>query len=153
MEVGHQLLSSSRRCGRPVAAAMIDLDHFKDINDTYGHGTGDDVIREVARRLTGALRGSDIICRYGGEEFAALLPETTLEQAMTVAQRLHDVITVAGVPTRTGPLHVTVSVGVAGSAPGEYDMPAVLAAADQALYAAKRGGRDRISTHRQADRR
>ncbi|MBL9213288.1 MAG: diguanylate cyclase [Opitutaceae bacterium] len=133
------------RFGEPLALLMVDLDHFKAINDRHGHPAGDAVLVEVARRLTAQVRTVDRVMRLGGEEFALLLAQTTLEGAVPVAERiaaaLRDEPVVAG---SAGPLAVTASVGVA-ALPGQADAPAALvAAADRALYAAKAAGRDRV---------
>ena len=133
-----------RRYQWPIAAIMADIDHFKVINDTHGHGVGDEVIREVARRLRQTLRDTDLICRYGGEEFAVLLPETTAEAAKIAAERLHKTVTGAPMTTAAGEVNVTVSVGLAGPAAMRGDVEALLTRADQALYEAKRAGRDRV---------
>jgi diguanylate cyclase (GGDEF)-like protein len=135
---------------RPTAAVMVDIDHFKSINDTHGHPVGDDVIREVAARLSTVLRAGDVICRYGGEEFAVLLPDTDDEQAVLVAGRLHATVGAVPVPTRVGPLPVTVSVGLALPR-REIEAFAALGLADGALYEAKRGGRNRVVAHSAAD--
>jgi diguanylate cyclase (GGDEF)-like protein len=134
---------------RPVAAVMVDIDHFKAINDTHGHAVGDEVIREVAHRLSTVLRESDVICRYGGEEFAVLLSASP-EQARVAADRLHAAISAAPVETLAGPLHVTVSVGLTEGAddPTAVDLSALLHHADNALYQAKQGGRNRVARGR-----
>lgn len=133
-----------RRYGGSYSVLLIDLDHFKHINDTHGHPAGDKVLRAVAKLLTGRTRVTDTVARYGGEEFALLLPETGREQATTVAEHICRVV-------RDGdlPVPVTVSVGVASSADGMADSAeALLTAADEALYTAKRRGRDRVSVTR-----
>ncbi|HKT01805.1 MAG TPA: sensor domain-containing diguanylate cyclase [Rugosimonospora sp.] len=131
---------------RTVAAIMADIDHFKAVNDTHGHSVGDEVIREVGHRLSGCLRDSDIICRYGGEEFAILLPNITLTGADQVAARLHQTVTATPIDTQIGPLPVTVSVGVyTPTEPGE-ELHHLLTQADEALYEAKRGGRNQVVT-------
>jgi diguanylate cyclase (GGDEF)-like protein len=143
-EVAEPLLAASRRDRRQVAAIMVDIDRFKAVNDTHGHGVGDEVIRVVGDRLSRALRQGDLLCRYGGEEFAALLTDVSTEQASAVARRLNEVIRDAPVDTAAGPLRVTVSVGLAGPVPSPDDLPELLEHADTALYRAKREGRDRV---------
>lgn len=128
------------RYGSPYSVLLVDLDHFKRINDTHGHPAGDEVLRGVARLLRQRARVTDTVARYGGEEFALLLPETDREQAMTVAEDLCRLV-------RDGELAlpVTVSVGVASSSDALVDTAeALLAAADRALYGAKHGGRNRV---------
>jgi diguanylate cyclase (GGDEF)-like protein len=145
-DLAHTHVEAAHRSGRPLAALMLDIDHFKNINDTYGHGVGDEVIREVGRRLAMVLRTSDILCRYGGEEFAVLLAETsTRKQAYGAARRLHDAVTAEPIATASGPLAVTVSGGLAGPAEAS-SLEILLKQADEALYVAKRNGRDQVST-------
>jgi two-component system cell cycle response regulator len=137
------LRSGARRHGRPVSVAMIDIDHFKAVNDRFGHEAGDGVLIEVARRLQGRLRGEDVLGRYGGEEFLALLPDTAPEGAATVAEGMRRTVGEQELQVCGEPLRVTVSVGHAtfdGEEPGER----LVARADDALYAAKRAGRDRV---------
>jgi diguanylate cyclase (GGDEF)-like protein len=128
----------------PVAVAMADLDHFKDLNDTYGHETGDRALRLFARVLRDALRGSDIVGRYGGEEFAIAFPGCSATDAgralNTVRTQLDAAITVGGLPK------FTASFGITESEPGE-ELIAVLRRADEALMAAKRDGRDKVVLH------
>jgi two-component system cell cycle response regulator len=125
---------------------MIDIDHFKAINDTYGHDVGDEVLREFAARLATNVRAIDLPCRYGGEEFTVIMPGATLEAAEKVAERIR--LHVAGAPFRVAAgselLNVTISIGVAASL-GEGDTPeALVKRADAAVYAAKAGGRNRV---------
>jgi diguanylate cyclase (GGDEF)-like protein len=143
-ELAERSMNLSRRYDRPLAAAMTDIDHFKEVNDTHGHAVGDEVIREVAHRLMTVLRAADILCRYGGEEFAVLLPETGAAEVPAVAVRLHRAVTERPVQTAAGPLRITVSVGVAALLP-EESLETLLKKADEALYTAKRAGRDRIA--------
>jgi eukaryotic-like serine/threonine-protein kinase len=146
-------LQVARRYRRPVAAIMIDIDHFKRINDTYGHPVGDEVIRVVAGRLREASRDSDVLGRYGGEEFAIVTPETG-EGATRLAERLREVVYRDPVPTEAGPLPVTISLGTAHvDSGGRLDrggehLRQLLARADAALYEAKQGGRNRVATAR-----
>jgi diguanylate cyclase (GGDEF)-like protein len=124
---------------------MLDLDHFKQVNDRHGHGAGDDVLREVARRILATVREIDVPARYGGEEFAVLLPETGLDTAREVAERIRLAVVDAPIKTRKGPLAVTLSAGVAAREAGGGDLGALLEAADGALYQAKAAGRNRIA--------
>jgi two-component system, cell cycle response regulator len=127
-----------------AAMVLLDIDNFKLVNDTYGHDGGDRVLREVARRLTGAVRANDVLARYGGEEFAVLLLHTAPDEARKVADRLHAAVRERRIPL--GPevaITVTVSVGVANLPPdAEPDRLPLLA--DQLLYSAKNAGRDRV---------
>lgn len=137
-------LEVHQRSGRHLAALMLDIDHFKKINDTYGHAVGDEVIREVGRRLATTLRSGDILCRYGGEEFAVLLTEAVgAPEAYLAATRLHGAVTAAPIMTASGPLPVTVSVGLAGPT-ASPSLEILLKLADEALYVAKRNGRDQV---------
>jgi diguanylate cyclase (GGDEF)-like protein len=137
-------LSRTRREGASLGVAMVDVDHFKRVNDTYGHAAGDAVLRELARRIEGTGRGSDAFGRIGGEEFVVVWPRADAVGSHVAAERLRRAVSrtpfvVAGAP----PLAVTVSVGVTSS-PGDEPTEAILARADEALYEAKRGGRDRV---------
>jgi diguanylate cyclase (GGDEF)-like protein len=126
--------------GGRMTAVMLDIDHFKRINDEYGHQVGDQVIRAVADRLRATLRGTDRLGRYGGEEFAVLIPEATPD----LAERLRLAVAQAPVETDAGPLPVTVSVGVRVFEPGLEDLATALNGADAALYRAKQAGRNRV---------
>lgn len=133
------------RHGLKLAVAMLDIDHFKRINDTHGHAAGDVVLIEVGRRLQQSVRESDSVFRYGGEEFAVLLPETSQQHAVKAIERLRRAIAASPVPTQAGPLMVTISAGVAGRDAGApLDGEALLRRADQALYLAKQQGRNRV---------
>jgi eukaryotic-like serine/threonine-protein kinase len=145
MEMAARDLEAAIRHGRPFATMMIDIDHFKNINDTYGHPTGDDVIRAVANRLTEHARRTDLLGRYGGEEFALVLPETTTRTCRDLAERLRAGIADEPIPTRSGPRCVPVSVGFASRGPRDRDLAAILSRADEALYDAKKSGRNRVS--------
>lgn len=136
------LVSGARRHGRPLAVALVDIDRFKPINDTHGHGVGDVVIAETARRLGARLREEDHLGRYGGEEFLVLLPDTDAEAAAAVAEDLREEVAARPVATAAGALPVTVSVGWAV---WDDEPPhALLARTDDALYEAKESGRDRV---------
>jgi len=133
-----------RRYERPFSLLMLDIDHFKAVNDTYGHAAGDQVLIETARRCGGALRTGDVFGRLGGEEFAALLPETGAEEARVLAERLRRAVAGIEVPAPGGAIRVTISIGVAEASEAAGSAEAVLALADGALYRAKEAGRDRI---------
>jgi diguanylate cyclase (GGDEF)-like protein len=130
---------------QPLAAVMIDIDHFKKVNDTHGHGAGDDVIREVAARLRTAIRDGDVLGRYGGEEFALLLPGTTTGSATQLAERLRQAITATPIPTRSGPIPITISLGAAQLHEDDSTVEELLGRADHALYQAKQAGRNRVA--------
>jgi diguanylate cyclase (GGDEF)-like protein len=138
-------LDRSRRYNRPLSILMLDIDYFKRVNDQYGHLVGDRVIIEVSRRIKDTLRKIDLACRYGGEEFAILLPETPLVQATMVANRLGRAIGSQPVIKTEYEISITVSLGVASF---EHDSPvtvdAMLDRADKALYAAKQNGRNQV---------
>ncbi|GAB2689208.1 hypothetical protein GCM10027194_24320 [Thalassiella azotivora] len=131
-----------RRYERPLSVVMVDLDHFKRLNDTEGHAVGDVALRAVAATIAAALRSTDTAYRYGGEEIVVLLRETPLDEAVLVAERLR--AAVAGTPLLGTSTTVTASLGVATLADGMLDARDLVAAADAALYTAKRQGRDRV---------
>ncbi|MFC4348976.1 GGDEF domain-containing protein [Kordiimonas lipolytica] len=136
----------ARRQGTPLSLVFFDLDHFKRVNDTYGHGAGDMVLLAVAECVSGVLRRNELLARVGGEEFAVLLPHTSLEQATQLAERLREVmheltVTVDG----TTELSVTMSLGVVTLATDE-GAKSFAERADAAMYEAKRLGRDRVFT-------
>ena len=134
------------RADHPVSLLMIDIDHFKTLNDTYGHQVGDAALHHVAQLLASAVRPQDLLARYGGEEFVVLLPEGDVQTAGTIAERLRQTVATArhdsGAPALPP---VTISIGVASRQPGDT-LDALLARADQALYRAKDTGRDRWCT-------
>ncbi|MFL6258995.1 MAG: diguanylate cyclase [Thermoanaerobaculia bacterium] len=144
-------LERAARYGRPLTIAMADLDHFKEVNDRHGHLAGDSLLRRLAQILAGGLRSTDWIGRYGGEEFLLVLPETGMEGAAAVAEKIRDRVQGTLVPLDDGtPVHVTVSIGlasldaVAGPSPGKVTGRDLIAAADRSLYAAKNAGRNRV---------
>jgi diguanylate cyclase (GGDEF)-like protein len=135
-------LRRARRSQMPVSAIMFDLDHFKDVNDRYGHLCGDAVLATVGKRMRDVLRGSDLKCRYGGEEFLVLLPETPLHGARRVAETLRREIAERPVPWAGEALTVTASFGLTQALPGEINLQAIIGRADAALYRAKEEGRN-----------
>ena len=136
----------AQRYGTALSLVMFDIDHFKRINDSWGHATGDWVLRRIARETHQLLRKTDQAGRYGGEEFVVLLPETDLSEALLLAQRLSQRISDTAItPEHDAPMPVTVSVGVAALAPDETGEE-LIHRADQALYRAKQNGRNRVET-------
>jgi diguanylate cyclase (GGDEF)-like protein len=150
LAVGQEEQRRARRFGHPLAALMLDLDRFKLVNDRHGHGAGDDVLREVARRILATVRETDLPARYGGEEFAVLLPETDLDTAREAAERIRLAVAEKPIDTRRGALAVTLSVGVAVLDDDTRDLGALFDAADAALYAAKAAGRNRVAVRARA---
>lgn len=137
----------AQRYSDPLALILIDLDHFKSVNDSYGHVVGDEVLRAVAKVVRDAVRDTDLVARYGGEEFAVLLPKTHLAGALTVAERVwQDIARLRLGPA--GDLRVTASLGISGY-PGTSirSTEQLLRAADEALYRAKREGRNKIGIY------
>ena len=134
----------SRRYRHELAAVMLDIDHFKAINDTHGHFVGDQVLIALSRAAENLLRDIDILCRWGGEEFVILMPETPLAGAAILAERLREVLARLAVDTTAGPLHFTISAGVAARGECDAGLTDILQRADTALYAAKDHGRNRI---------
>ncbi|MBI5625957.1 MAG: diguanylate cyclase [Nitrosomonadales bacterium] len=144
-ELAEQELARAKRYGAPLPALMLDVDHFKLVNDTYGHHVGDMVLQKLSEVCVQTLRGIDILGRIGGEEFAILLPETKSEQAFEVAERLRLAVAGAVVPLEQGDsIHFTVSIGVALFVATDAKIDDMLNRADTALYAAKNMGRNRV---------
>jgi diguanylate cyclase (GGDEF)-like protein len=135
----------ARRSGSPLALLMIDVDNFKRINDTHGHPAGDEVLRQVAGRLAGRLRGHDLLGRYGGEEFCVVAPDTDTGGALTLAESLRETIASAPFNTECGELSISISIGISHSPPNiRRELKEVLIEADAALYTAKHTGRNRV---------
>jgi two-component system cell cycle response regulator len=128
----------------PLSLLLLDIDHFKSINDGFGHPVGDEVLRELASRCRGLLRGRDLMARIGGEEFVVLLPETKAMEAVEIGERLRGAFARAPVKTQGGPVAVTISMGCATLAAGGETLDGLLKRADVALYEAKHGGRNRV---------
>lgn len=143
LETLQRELSRGRRDGSWVAVTMADLDHFKEVNDTYGHLVGDAVLREATRRMHSATRAYDAFGRFGGEEFLIVAPDMDTVAALSQAERLRERVGKEDIVTFEGSVHVTVSLGVAVSIEIK-DADPLLGAADEALYRAKRAGRNRV---------
>lgn len=138
-------VSAANRRQSPLSVLLIDLDHFKRINDTYGHGVGDNVLRHFVAIAASCLRAEDILGRIGGEEFSALLPDVGPEDAQLIAERLRIRIAELAFNGPQGPIHLTVSIGIAQCLPGETPEK-TLHRADAAMYRAKESGRNRVET-------
>jgi diguanylate cyclase (GGDEF)-like protein len=144
LDVLENELHRARRSNTTVTIILFDIDHFKAVNDRYGHLCGDAVLVAVGRRIREALRSSDIKCRYGGEEFLVILPDTSIGGAKRVAETLRLEVSEVQVQWHTDAIRVTASFGVAAASQGEIDVPALIARADAALYVAKKLGRNRV---------
>jgi len=142
----------SQRYQRPLSLAIIDIDFFKKVNDTYGHAVGDDVLKAVAKLFQESIRSTDLAARYGGEEFAVMMPETDLDDAMAFAEKIRTLIETTPFPTAAGPLGVTVSIGLAAVPRTKiHAAKELVIAADKALYRAKRGGRNQVQAEKRRD--
>jgi diguanylate cyclase (GGDEF)-like protein len=143
-------MARARRDKANLVCLMLDLDHFKQVNDTYGHAAGDEVLRELSHRIEAQVRGSDVAARYGGEEFVILLPHTDVEAGKLLAERIRHAVSARPVVFGDGQeLTITASIGIACATPQESDFDlktlgeSLIARADVALYSAKSAGRDR----------
>ncbi|WP_292654842.1 diguanylate cyclase [Nitratifractor sp.] len=142
-----KILKLARREHHPLSLAILDIDRFKQINDTYGHQTGDRVITALSEKLTERYRESDLLCRFGGEEFVILMPNTEQDVAVLLAERTRKEIEKLQIPYGDGAVSMTVSIGVSQvDLEGEETLDPVLKRADDALYAAKNQGRNRVCT-------
>ena len=141
-EATSRVIEREANAGRPVTVMIFDIDHFKSINDRFGHPAGDEILKLFATVVINLLRITDLSGRVGGEEFAALLP-CSLEEGVVVAERVREAFEGSGIVDESGPVDTTVSIGVAGG-PAGTELEVLLAAADTALYKAKRGGRNRV---------
>ena len=146
-------LAQARRDASTLVCLMLDIDHFKSVNDTYGHAAGDAVLRELAQRIESQVRVSDIAARYGGEEFVVLLPVAELESGKLLAERIREAVSATPIEIGSGKsVTITASIGIASIAPGrdvddlKTTGDSLLARADVALYSAKSAGRDRVVT-------
>ena len=139
-------LMKSACAAKPISFLIMDIDHFKAVNDTHGHDVGDEVLREFANRISANVRGIDLACRHGGEEFVVVMPDTDAGFAFTVAERLRQSIEATPIKISRAPnaLNITVSIGIASSTGAPDEPEQLLRRADQALYRAKREGRNRV---------
>ncbi len=143
-EATSRVIEREANAGRPVTVLIFDLDHFKSINDRFGHSAGDEILKLFATVVLSTLRITDLSGRVGGEEFAALLP-CPLDEGVIAAERVREAFADSGIVVEDGPVDTTVSIGVAGG-PAGTELEVLLAAADSALYQAKRNGRNRVET-------
>ncbi|HEX7881353.1 MAG TPA: GGDEF domain-containing protein [Afipia sp.] len=141
-EATSRMIEREAKAGRPVTVMIFDIDHFKSVNDRFGHAAGDDVLQVFASVVVASLRMTDLVGRVGGEEFAALLP-CAIEEALLAAERVREAFETSGVAIDDAPLETTVSIGVAGG-PANTELEVLMASADTALYQAKRSGRNRV---------
>ncbi len=143
-----RMLSSALKSGKPLAVAMLDMDHFKDVNDTYGHQSGDEILKQLSERITRNVRPADLVSRYGGEEFVVVMPDTTLHQAADVAERLRRSIESEPfiIPVDPGTLSKTISSGLSVSVDGDT-MEKILERADKGLYHVKNTGRNKVAVY------
>lgn len=144
MRVATAELERHRRSDRGLAVLVLDLDHFKRVNDEHGHAVGDEVLVQFARRCVTSMRAVDVVARIGGEEFAVLMPEADADAAAAAAERIRATIEADPMQTEAGPVAVTVTIGVAGFAAADLDLSNLLRRADQALYDGKADGRNRV---------
>jgi len=140
------LIGGAHKSGKPLAFLIMDIDNFRDVNNNNGHDIGDEVLREFAGRIAENVRGIDLACRFGGEEFVVVMPDTDMEFASTVAERLRKSVEAAPFTISRSPnkLNITVSIGIAGSDGQSDSADALLRRADKALYRAKHEGRNRV---------
>ncbi|MEP0354578.1 diguanylate cyclase [Paraglaciecola sp.] len=145
--IAKQAVATSQRYQSSLSVVSIDIDHFKSINDQFGHDAGDQVIRSVADSISNNIRSSDFAFRFGGEEFLILLPQTNILDAQKLAKKVHRNITNTPVNLETRDVDITISAGVAELNIGESDLEATLKRADEALYKAKNNGRNQVVLH------
>jgi diguanylate cyclase (GGDEF)-like protein len=141
-QTGNQELERVRRFNVPAALMMIDVDHFKSINDTYGHAAGDEALRRIGELCKAEIRRADVVTRFGGEEFVVILPGTDEIGAITVAEKLRKTVRNTLIRCDRGEFRITASFGVAEMLPGDVKIDDGMARADMALYLAKQQGRD-----------
>ena len=145
LALAHESMRQARRRSEPLSVLIVDVDHFKQINDGHGHGVGDQVLRQLAAVLPASLRSRDRLGRIGGEEFLAVLPGASLEQALAIAERMRQSVAAAAVEGDAGLIAVTVSIGVAANGPAAEPVDRLVERADSALYRAKSQGRNAVA--------
>lgn len=143
--MGGKEVERARRYERPLSLILFDIDHFKNVNDTYGHPVGDHVLQVLTRLVTRTTRSTDIVCRFGGEEFLVLMPEAGLEEGRAMAERLRQEISRMTIITAGDTLSLTVSLGVAELLPEDENLESLIARTDRAMYRAKAAGRNQVS--------
>ncbi len=143
-ELGKHEIERAIRFNRPLTTLMIDIDHFKLVNDSFGHPVGDEVLVQLAHRLKSKLRDVDILCRYGGEEFFVMLPETDKDNAYLIADRIRRLIHEHSFSTSAGLINITISIGICYLSKNVFDLEDMVNYADQALYQAKQNGRNKV---------
>lgn len=143
-ELGQREIDRGLRSGRSLSVIILDVDHFKEINDTYGHSAGDQVLRVLTERIASCVRHVDLIGRLGGDEFAVLLPETDLSRAVDIAGRIHQAVVEKPVKLESASIDLSISIGITEAPVGTSRLEDVLTRADTALYTAKQKGRNRI---------
>lgn len=136
-----------KRINLSMAVLLIDIDHFKKVNDKHGHLTGDEVLRHMAKTISGMLRSSDVLGRYGGEEFCVFMPNTNENDALGLAERIRAGVEAKPLNQKQSTINTTVSIGVADSVRAGYDFKGLIATADAAMYVAKNGGRNRVMSY------
>ena len=142
----------SARYQRPLSLAIIDLDFFKKVNDTYGHAIGDEVLKAVARMFQASIRSTDLAARYGGEEFTVMMPETDLDDASAFAEKIRSLVQATSIETQAGPIPVTVSIGVSTIPHTKiHSAKELIVSADKALYRAKKGGRNQVQSEKRSE--
>lgn len=137
----------AKRYKHPVSILIVDLDHFKKINDTYGHLAGDEVLKESAKRILSTIRETDFVGRYGGEEIVVILPETKLDKAIKIAEKIKKAISKEPIKFNSKEIKVTASIGISQICPKHKDYFEAFSEADEALYRAKKNGRNRIEIY------
>ena len=140
-----QYIMAANRKSENFSVLFIDLDHFKSVNDTYGHSAGDEVLKAVSATLQASIRRSDLLGRVGGEEFSVLLPNTPTDNALQVAETIRQAVEAAMPNIGTQTLRITASIGVASNAGNTQSLQSIQNEADQAMYLAKAAGRNRVS--------
>jgi two-component system, cell cycle response regulator len=140
------------RYEQPLSLALIDIDHFKKVNDTWGHAVGDEILKSVSRMFRDSVRKADVAARYGGEEFAVIMPQTDLEDARSFAEKVRSLIESEEIPTAAGAVPITVSIGISSIPENQLSSPLeMVESADKALYRAKEGGRNQVHWERRED--